>query len=198
MEQRADPNPLTIVDRGGGTYTATLPDSPLPGKYTFSTTLAFKHPTTNENIKRVRSIEAAVEVKVDPNASDITVTRVDGPLYHVVVVPRDKFGNYVGPGYGSGVSVKLTGGGTVAGPPQDAGDQGNYTTSINVPAGVDPRVTIAVNGYQLADAPLSVILRGKRRCCLATMTASAWHTNGTRMAFAFALIGLLVVYRRRR
>jgi len=52
--------------------------------------------------------------------------------------------------------VQLTGGGNVAGLPDDARQTGAYTiTLVGVPAGADPNLTITVDGNKIRDCKLS-------------------------------------------
>jgi hypothetical protein len=81
-----------------------------------------------------------VEPGIDPGRSDVTVEgAVDGPgglQGTLVITPRDRYGNPIGPGRGGLFTVTPMPGVTVVGPVRDRGD-GSY----DVPVRWDPAVT---------------------------------------------------------
>jgi hypothetical protein len=84
-----------------------------------------------------------VDVGIDAAASGVTTTtgaaRADGTRdAEVRIVPRDRYGNHVGPGRADAISVTGGAGTTPSGPARDNGD-GSYT----VPAVWDPSVSAA-------------------------------------------------------
>ena len=96
---------------------------------------------------RVERIEHIVRVLPDPDKTIVAMLR-SGSTVRVTVTPRDRFGNYVGPGYGSLVKARLNSGGTlVSEVPVDRDQTGSYVFTINeVPMGVIPEVDITVDG----------------------------------------------------
>lgn len=89
-----------------------------------------------------------VDVGVDPSATDVTPEL--GPLQPegtrpvtIVLVPRDVYGNHLGPGRAGSVEVEGTPGTTLTGPLQDNGD-GSYTVTgtWDPDAGLRPGVVL--------------------------------------------------------
>lgn len=93
-----------------------------------------------------------VDAGIDPTRSDIrtniTVTRPDGTRdVTVTIVPRDRYGNHIGPGRGGSLSVGGSAGTTVTGPLLDNGD-GSYTVQgeWDPASGQQPGVMIGQDG----------------------------------------------------
>ena len=76
-----------------------------------------------------------VDSGVDPSTTTVT-SNVGGGRGTITVVPKDKYGNNLGPGRGEGISITGAPGTTVTGPVRDNGD-GSYT----VPVSWDPSST---------------------------------------------------------
>ena len=66
--------------------------------------------------RRVERLEQVVHVKADPAKTEVKITRVDARTVTIAVTPRDKSGNFLGPGYASIVQAKLNGEGRLTGP----------------------------------------------------------------------------------
>jgi hypothetical protein len=83
-----------------------------------------------------------VDPGVDPSRTVITVN-VSGGKGTITVVPKDKYGNNLGPGRGDGFTVTGVPGTTVTGPVKDNGD-GSYTVPVSwdPSPGNDPGVVI--------------------------------------------------------
>jgi hypothetical protein len=73
-----------------------------------------------------------VDPSIDSSRTDVTVN-ISGGKGTITVVPRDQYGNDLGPGRGDGLSITGVPGTTVSGPVRDNGD-GSYT----VPVTADP------------------------------------------------------------
>jgi hypothetical protein len=73
-----------------------------------------------------------VDPSIDSSRTDVTVN-ISGGKGTITVVPRDQYGNNVGPGRGDGLSITGVPGTTVTGSVRDNGD-GSYS----VPVTVDP------------------------------------------------------------
>ena len=73
-------------------------------------------------------------MKPDPDRTDVKVTRVDARTVTIAVTPRDKSGNFLGPGYASLVQAKLGGEGRLAGP-VDRDQTGTYVFTAARTAG---------------------------------------------------------------
>ncbi|HEY6190255.1 MAG TPA: outer membrane beta-barrel protein [Pyrinomonadaceae bacterium] len=137
-----------------GLYTARFADTSRPGLYRFNITMDWDDPRTGR-IHRIETIERVVKVNSDTSASKVTVTNLGQGAYDIKVIPLDKFGNYFGPSNANPVTVKVTGGGDVAGI-NDPAQTGEYIVHLeNVPAGADPHIVIVVDGRTIRDTPLS-------------------------------------------
>jgi trypsin-like peptidase/von Willebrand factor type A domain-containing protein len=93
-----------------------------------------------------------VEVGVDPGRTTVTTTLTGTTsggerTGTVTIVPRDVYGNNLGPGKGDGLTVSGTPGTTVTGPVTDNGD-GSYTVPIqwNDGSGYDPGIVVGQPG----------------------------------------------------
>jgi hypothetical protein len=116
----------------GALFGVPLPDLlAVEGNYTFR-----YQATYGKSCRATRELFRSlhVEVGIDPDGTETTV-KPTGKLPNgkqggtIVIVPRDRFGNQVGPGKGGDVSIGGAGGTTVTGPPQDNGD-GSYTVPV--------------------------------------------------------------------
>jgi V8-like Glu-specific endopeptidase len=101
---------------------------------------------------RELSWTAYVDTGIDPTTTTVTTTPGaagpgGGQTVTIVVTPRDKYGNHLGPGRGDGLTVTGTPGTTITGYPTDNGD-GSYTfTGTWDPgAGQPPGVVITPPG----------------------------------------------------
>ncbi len=159
------PTEYTLLDPSNtGVYSAPIADTSRPGLYKFTVTMDWNVPTTG-TVHRTQVIERNVKVNATPGASEVTVSKGSVPGEWLInVTPRDKFGNYTGPGYGDAFNVQVSGGGTVSGGPADGKQTGAYVLTLTgVPAGVDPNVVIKVQGNEIRNGKLSTI--GKERQC---------------------------------
>jgi hypothetical protein len=103
-----------------------------------------------------------VEPGIDPSTTTVT-SNVSGGTGTITVVPKDKYGNNLGPGRGDGISITGAPGTTVTGPVRDNGD-GSYTVPVNWdPSAGSPGVVIGQ-----PDRPPVVVhdpkVKGKDRC----------------------------------
>ncbi len=76
--------------------------------------------------------------------------------YKVTLIPKDSYGNYLGPDYGRTIQFDVAGNNAKIDPLQDNGD-GSYSTTLSIPAGVDPTITVSVLGKPLVTGTLSEI-----------------------------------------
>lgn len=129
-----------------GVYTATISDTRTPGRYRFDVVLEWNDPRTGM-IHRIESIEREVHVIPHPQNTLVQVSDParDGSMT-VSITPRDRFGNFMGPGYDDRVSVVVSGG-TITDAVADPAVTGVYQVRVgNVPPGTIPTVTIDVDG----------------------------------------------------
>jgi hypothetical protein len=155
---RTQPKPtgeqLVLLDNGSGgdaaagdaVYTTRVVGTRVPGRYRFDVVLEWDDPRTGK-VRRVESIERTVQPLATEGQTVVVIAQpVPGGNYQLQVTPRDRFGNYVGPGYGKLVRVKLNGTGSV-GPVTDPAETGDYTVQVSgVVPGSTPTVDIVVDG----------------------------------------------------
>jgi hypothetical protein len=87
-----------------------------------------------------------VDPGVDPSTTTVS-TNISGGTGTITLVPKDKYGNNLGPGRGDGLSIRGAPGTTVTGPIRDNGD-GSYTVPVNwdSSSGDSPGVVIGQPG----------------------------------------------------
>ena len=138
---------ITLQDEKNGVYSGTFADTSTPGTYGFEVLLDWDDKRTG-HVRREERMEHHVKVKPDVGRSEVTTSRVDSSTVLVRVTPRDKFGNYLGPGYGSIVKAKLNSEGTLSpGDPIDRNQTGTYEFEVTgMPAGTIPDLGITVDG----------------------------------------------------
>jgi hypothetical protein len=142
---------ISLKEEKNGAYAATFDKTTIPGTYAFEVTLDWDHPRTGR-VHRVERIEQIVRVAPDPAKSTIVTSR-SGNLVRIRVTPRDRFGNFLGPGYASLVKARLNGGGKIVErPPMDHDNDGTYEFPITqVPLGKMPDVDIFVDGVRIGN-----------------------------------------------
>src|SRR5262249_15030820 len=98
------------------------------------------------HVHREERIEAGVALRADPAKTEVKFT-TSGDVVTVAVTPRDRFGNYFGPGYASAGRARVRSGGKLRSEtPTDTNQVGTYVFTIGgVPAGTKPDVVIAVD-----------------------------------------------------
>jgi hypothetical protein len=115
----------------------------VEGNYTFRFKASYGHPCT---ATRELSYSVHVDPGVDPSQTVVTVD-VSGGIGTITVIPKDKYGNDLGPGRGHGFTVTGVPGTTVTSTVKDNRD-GSYTVPVNwdPAAGNDPGVVISQPG----------------------------------------------------
>ncbi len=138
---------ITLKEEGHGVYAAAFDQTSTPGTYAFETTLDWDDPHTG-HVHRVERLEQFVKAKADPARTEIKTTRPAAGTVLIAVTPRDRFGNFLGPGHASGIKARLKGAGKLASEvPVDRASTGTYTFTVTgVPGGGTPDVEIAVEG----------------------------------------------------
>jgi hypothetical protein len=141
----ADFATIELKEQGHGVYSAAFDQTTVAGSYAFEAVLDWDTMRT-AHTRRVERVETLVHVKPDPARTDVAFTRVDTLTVTIAITPRDKAGNFLGPGYASLVKAKLNGEGRLAGP-VDRDQTGTYVfTAAGLPANQTPDVTITVDG----------------------------------------------------
>jgi hypothetical protein len=135
---------LTLVDAKNGVYVGTFKDTIVPGQYGFEVVLDWNDTRTGR-LRREERLELHVKVKPDPTATTITTTTNPDGSVRVAVTPRDRFGNYVGPGYNSRVRATLRTAGRITQTAVDPDLTGTYAFTVT-DGGTTPVVDITVDG----------------------------------------------------
>jgi hypothetical protein len=145
--QKIDIATIELKEQGRGVYAGTFNETTIPGGYGFDAVLDWDDVRTGHT-HRIERLEQLVKLKVDSGRTDV-VTSHDARAFRVAVTPRDKSGNFLGPGYASVVKGKLNGAGKLAGP-ADRNQTGTYVFTVTgVPAGTIPDLEISVDGVVL-------------------------------------------------
>ena len=136
------------ISNSAGTFDQTT----VAGSYGFEAVLDWDMERTG-HVHRVERLEAFVKVKPDRANTEVKLTRPAAGTVQITVTPRDKFGNYLGPGYASLVKAQLTSTGRITGP-TDPDQIGTYVfTIVGVPSGETPDVDITVDGVLVFGNP---------------------------------------------
>lgn len=139
---------IDLKEQSKGVYEGTFDQTTVAGTYGFDAVLDWDDPRTGHT-QRVESLNAYIKIKPDPKKTEIKVTRPDARTILIAITPRDKSGNYLGPGHASIVNAKLGSAGRIAGP-VDSKQTGTYVfTLIEVPKGQTPDVEISVDGVRM-------------------------------------------------
>jgi hypothetical protein len=148
--QPKDLGTITLREESRGVYAATFDQTSVPGLYSFDAILDWDTERTGHT-KRIEHLEQMVTVKADRDKSGVVVTRRDPRTVRVAVTPRDKNGNFLGPGFASIVNAKLNSPGNLSGP-IDREQTGTYVFTVaGVPAGTIPDLEISVGGVVIGN-----------------------------------------------
>ncbi len=141
---------IVLAEQGNGVYAGTFDQTTTPGVYAYEVVLDWENERTG-HVHREERLEQLVTVKADPAKSEVTTTRGPGTLVTIAVTPRDRFGNYLGPGYANLVTAILESPGKLRNAvPIDRDQTGTYVFEVaDVPAGQTPTVRITVDGVEL-------------------------------------------------
>ncbi|HEV2720083.1 MAG TPA: vWA domain-containing protein [Thermoanaerobaculia bacterium] len=136
---------IALEEERNGLYSATFDQTAIPGAYAFEAVLDWENEHTG-HVHREERLEQNVAVKTDP-AKTIVETRETKPgLWSVTVIPRDKFGNYLGPGYAHAVKARLRSAvGSISEVAEDPRQTGDYTFLVRG-AATKPEVVVTVDG----------------------------------------------------
>ncbi|HET6980071.1 MAG TPA: choice-of-anchor X domain-containing protein [Pyrinomonadaceae bacterium] len=140
IEPKPDPTIFQMVDDGSaasgdavagdGIYSMRYSNTRLPGRYRFKVSMQGLT-TPGGVVDRFEQRDAEVNVlQIDSKESTVDTTRVTSGNYRVDIVPADRFGNFLGPGYARQIKVTLTGTGTVLPAVIDERENGTYTVKL--------------------------------------------------------------------
>ncbi len=141
---------------GLGRYEGSLDGVEVGGQYGIRVDFDWDDPRTGP-IHREQPAERHAIVVPTAEATTVAQQRRGELGIGLQITPRDRFGNYVGPGYAGHFSV-LIDGRPLTEPLADPGLTGDYLLDLSaLPPGSDPRIEIRYRGKTLRDAPLSKV-----------------------------------------
>ncbi|HXH90566.1 MAG TPA: vWA domain-containing protein [Thermoanaerobaculia bacterium] len=148
----SDAEALTLKEEGRGFYSVALDPATIPGQYALEAVLDWDDPRTGQ-VHREERVEQLVAVKADPAKTEIRATRsADRQSVQIAVVPRDQFGNALGPGYESKVTARLTTkSGKLTGPTDTRVNGTYHFTLAGLPRDERPNAEISVDGVVVGD-----------------------------------------------
>jgi hypothetical protein len=143
------PKDVTVIplsEEGKGIYSASFSGTSIPGTYVFEAILDWDVPLTG-HVQREERLEEDVKPRVDSGATPITLTGDASGIWTLTLTPRDRYGNYFGPGYAPLVKAVVRSGGRLRSAiPADQNQLGTYTFTIAGSSGVTPVVDVTVDG----------------------------------------------------
>jgi hypothetical protein len=195
LSAKIEPKPLAqaieLKHVGGGRYEGAFDETNVGGRYRIRVEFDWNDPRTGA-IHRVSYAER--QVPVLPTAKDSRFTLRRDPRSgdaFITIVPRDRFGNYAGPGFEGGFNLK-TDKGTVAGPASDSDVTGEYIIRLTgLAPGDDPKVSIAFADQTIHDGALSTIGGNNG----GTQTTPWWKLWWFWLILIFVLLLLLLLLR---
>ena len=138
---------------GDGIYATRFTNTAIPGQYRFEVNIDYNSGATGK-IRRTEQLTTDLSILASPSSTAMTPGGA-GATRTLLVVPADKNGHHLGPGFEALLHVAVTGGGSVASI-ADPQANGRYLVTLNgVPANSDPGVAVAVDGEQVYQGPLS-------------------------------------------
>jgi len=144
-----DVSVITLVEEGKGIYSASFGGTSIPGTYAFEAILDWDVPLTG-HVSRQERLEEDVKPRADSTVTPITLTGDASGIWTLTLTPRDRYGNYFGPGYAPLVKAVVRSGGRLRSAiPADQNQLGTYTFTISGSPGVTPVVDVFVDGVQL-------------------------------------------------
>jgi hypothetical protein len=148
-------------ETGGIFGNATLTDLlTMEGNYTFRFQATYGDTCT---ATRELLWSLHVDPGIDPSRTTVTTT-ISGGTGTITLVPKDNYGNNLGPGRGDGFTITGEPGTTVTGPVRDNGD-GSYTVPVNWdPASGDPPGVVIGQPGRPPVIVRDPSMKGKDRC----------------------------------
>ena len=141
---------IVLNETSKGVYAGTFDQTNIPGGYAFDVILDWKDERVGR-VHREERIDQFVNLRADRTNTAITTTKGKDGSFTVTVTPRDRFGNFFGPGYASLIAAKVRANGKLASrTPSDRKQTGTYAFRVvDVPAGKTPVLDITVDGVNL-------------------------------------------------
>jgi len=137
---------IPLAEEGKGIYSGSFGGTSIPGTYVFEAILDWDVPLTG-HVSRQERLEEDVKPRADSAATAITLTGDASGIWTLTVTPRDRFGNYFGPGYAPLVKAVVRSGGRLrSATPADQDQLGTYIFTISGSPGVTPVVDVFVDG----------------------------------------------------
>lgn len=156
-----DVETITLVHDKRGLYTGSFNGTSVAGRYAFEAVLDWTDPRTGR-LRREERLEAHVDIRPDPVATTVAVSKNVRGVVRVGVTPKDRFGNFLGPGYGPVVLAKLNGAGRLDAQPADRDQTGTYVFTVTgVPPGQTPDLDIVVDGVRIGSKRKAVVKIGR-------------------------------------
>lgn len=144
-----------------GIYSALYKNTQIPGKYELDFSIEGQHHLIGKFVRSEESTALVGVKNIDAGESELYHDRLSGGVKLLTFVPADKFGNYLGPGYGDKISIVSSAGNVSL--IKDERENGTYTAYLsNIPGGTDPVITITVHGKEVVKKKLSKFTISKR------------------------------------
>lgn len=148
---------ITLTYIGDGEYRGSFSGTRTPGPYHITVQVAGEDPVLGTYRRRM-TLNALVRAgAVSADNSEVSLTPVaeaeePGKL-QLVMTPRDRFGNYIGPDYGGQLQLAMDGQ-RLRVPVTDVLN-GSYVTELTLEAGTDPNLSVSVGDATLFEGPVS-------------------------------------------
>lgn len=137
------------VQADDGIYTARLSDVQVPGTYKFLVRLDFETEELGP-VRRTKTAETVVEVRPTLDASIVEIAG-DGAIE---LIPRDRMGNYLGPGYAPRLHILTPEGELIQTEVSNEGVDGRYRVDPVEDLPPDQPFQLSLNGYTTEETSL--------------------------------------------
>jgi hypothetical protein len=145
--QPKDVATIKLDEKEKGVYTGVFDTTSIPGVYEYEFVLDWENERTG-HVHREERLEQLVTVKADPAKTEVAMIAGPKGSVKISVTPRDRYGNYLGPGYASVIKATLEGPGRLRSAlPIDRDQTGTYVFDVGgLAPGQKPNVKITVDG----------------------------------------------------
>jgi len=136
---------IALKEVGKGIYAGSFDQTAIPGTYAFEAILDWDMERTG-HVRREERLEENVGVKADPAKTTVDIAQLQPAVWTVTVTPRDRFGNYLGPGFAPVIKARLRSEiGSITEVPVDRNQVGTYVFTVRG-AATKPAVVVTVDG----------------------------------------------------